>query len=148
MVQRRCRLYSYCHLFSALYATWSENLTYFTGVPLTDSVAALGVFVADTKVNAASRSITVDILFFLLAAVIWMIAEARRIGMRFVWVYIALAFCIAISVTFPLFLFARELKLAEGLSPEAGSTPGTADYIGFALIATLVLALYGYVAWI
>jgi len=41
-----------------------------------------------------------------------MIAEARRLGIRFVWVYIVLSLGIAVSVMFPLFLIARQIKLA------------------------------------
>ena len=38
-----------------------------------------------------------------------MVLEARKHGIKFVWAYIAGGFLIAISVTFPLFLLAREL---------------------------------------
>lgn len=48
----------------------------------------------------------------MLAAVIWMVLEARRVGVRFVWLYVLFAMTIAISVTFPLFLVARERRLA------------------------------------
>lgn len=41
-----------------------------------------------------------------------MVIEARKHGVRFVWAYIVGGALIAISVTFPLFLLARELRLA------------------------------------
>jgi hypothetical protein len=41
-----------------------------------------------------------------------MVLEARRLGIRFVWLYVILGFLVAISVTFPLFLIARERRLA------------------------------------
>ena len=50
---------------------------------------------------ATSRSLTVDILLFFLAAAILMVIEARKHEVRFVWAYIAGGFAIAISVTFP-----------------------------------------------
>jgi hypothetical protein len=62
-------------------------------------------------VNPASRSITVDIVLFFLAAAILMVIEARKHNVRFVWAYILGGMLIAISVTFPLFLLARELRL-------------------------------------
>jgi len=40
-----------------------------------------------------------------------MVAEARRLGIRFVWIYVVLGLLIAISVTAPLFLVARERRL-------------------------------------
>ena len=53
-----------------------------------------------------------------------MIIEARRIGIRFVWLYVVLGLTVAISVTFPLFLIARERRLAARgeCSPNLGFT--------------------------
>ncbi len=93
---------------AALIVTWSQNLAY------VDHMASFVTdFFADTKVTPASRSITVDIFLFSLAASILMVIEARKHGVRFVWAYIIGSMFTAISVTFPLFLIARELRLAE-----------------------------------
>ena len=102
-----CAVYGAIALI-ALVATWSQNLAYF---PI-DPMGFVSAFLADTKVNPASRSITVDILLFFLAASVFMVIEARKLRIRFVWLYIIGGFFIAISVTFPLFLIARELRLA------------------------------------
>ena len=102
---------------AALVATWSQNLAYFGG----GQGNALLRFLLETKVNPASRSITVDIGFFLLAASALMIIEARRLGVRFVWLYILLGFLVAISVTFPLFLITREMRIAEAPQARAAS---------------------------
>ena len=40
-----------------------------------------------------------------------MVIEARKHGVKFVWAYIVGGGLIAISVTFPLFLIAREVRL-------------------------------------
>ncbi|MGE2718620.1 DUF2834 domain-containing protein [Mycolicibacterium celeriflavum] len=96
----------------------------------------LRVFWEDTKVNPASRSITVDIALFLLAAVIFMVYEARKHGIRFVWVYVIASFFIAISVTFPLFLLARELRIHRTGAPRIG----VGDTVGLVLVAVLTLA--------
>ena len=98
---------------AALIATWSQNLSYPAGNP-----AALFInFARDTKVTAASRSITVDILLFALAATVLMVIEARKHNVRFVWLYVLGSFLIAVSVTFPLFLIARELRLGASEQP-------------------------------
>lgn len=91
----------------ALVATWSQNLAY-----LHSPGGFLTSFLQDLKVNAAARSITVDIVLFFLAAAVFMVLEARRLGIPYVWAYIVGGMLIAISVTFPLFLIARERKLA------------------------------------
>lgn len=105
-----CTAYALIALL-ALIATWGQNLSYFGSVA--DFLPALGRFVEDAKVNPAARSITVDIGFFFLAAAVFMVIEARKLGVRYVWAYIAGGLFVAISVTFPLFLIARELKLPD-----------------------------------
>ena len=91
---------------AALIATWSQNAAYF------DNPGRFMIdFFNDSKVTPASRSLTVDIVLFFLAAAILMVAEARKHGVKFVWAYIVGGLAIAISVTFPLFLIARERRL-------------------------------------
>lgn len=114
----------------ALVATWTQNAAYFGS-----GAGFLTDFLTDLKVNPASRSITLDILLFLLAAVVFMVLEARRIGVPYVWAYVAGGMLIAISVTFPLFLIARERKLAT--SDEPGLKP--LDVILLSAFAVLTL---------
>jgi hypothetical protein len=115
----------------ALVGTWTQNAAY-----LGDSAGFLKTFLGDLKVNPASRSITVDIVLFFLAAAIFMVIEARKIGVPFVWAYIIGGMLIAISVTFPLFLIARERKLA------ATDEPGlkTLDVILLVVVAAVSAA--------
>lgn len=96
----------------ALVATWSQNLAY-----LHAPGGFMGGFLGDLTATAAARSITIDIGLFFLAAAIFMVREARRLGMRHVWAYLAGGLLIAISVTFPLFLIARERRLAAIAGP-------------------------------
>lgn len=93
----------------ALIGTWGNNIQYLS----------LGLFGAnlqfwqDTLANPASRSITVDLLLLFLPVSLWMLVEARRIGMKNAWLYVILGIFIAISVTFPLFMLNREQTLAR-----------------------------------
>ena len=91
----------------ALIVCWRENLYYFFA-----PFNGLGNFVNDTMVNPASRSITFDIIFFFLSASLWMATESKKLGIKYVYLYVIFGVLIAISVTFPLFLIARELKLS------------------------------------
>ena len=91
----------------------------------------------------------VDLALLILAAVVWMVLESRRVGVRFVWAYVVLAMLVAVSVTFPLFLIARELRLAA-LPPAAGGE-GRAplglmarDWLGFVLLGAPTLAFAGW----
>lgn len=80
---------------------------------LSDGNGGITGFFSAGYVNYATSSLTNDLLIVALAAVVLMVAEGRRLGVRFVWAYVAAGFLIAISVAFPLFLIARQLKLAE-----------------------------------
>jgi hypothetical protein len=62
---------------------------------------------------------------------ILMVIEARKHGVKYVWAYIIGGAVIAISVTFPLFLLARELRLER---PDATHLR-TSDTILLAIIA-------------
>jgi hypothetical protein len=116
---------------AALIATWSQNIAYL------DKPSGFFDFWVATKVNPASRSITVDIALFSLSAAILMVIEARKRGVRFVWAYIVGGLLIAISVTFPLFLIAREMRLAK-TDPARLST---VDTVWLAVFAVAVGAL-------
>ena len=121
----------------ALYGTWSQNLAYFAGG---GGPKAFAAFVLDTKVTPASRSIGVDISVVFYAASVFMVLEARRLGMRFVWAYVIFGLLVAISVTFPLFLIARELRMAQN-TPAVEAKPTLADIAGLAVLALTTIAL-------
>jgi len=127
----------------AFIATWIEVLGHFRA---TDSLAAFSGaavrFIADMQVNPAARTVTIDLLLLSLAAMTFMVMEARRLGIRFVWAYIALGFVLALSVTFPLFMIARERHLAW---QEGGETAPLvlADGLGIAVLSATVVILSG-----
>ncbi len=112
----------------ALIATWTQNVAHMRG-----GGSFPGGFLQDLKVNAATRSITVDIVLFFLAAAIFMVFEARRLGVPYVWAYVIGGMLIAISFTFPLFLIARERRLAGTDAPD----PKAADMVGLTLAAVV-----------
>jgi len=122
----------------ALVATWRQNLAFMDGHAsfATGFVAFWPALLA----NRATISITVDIFLFGLAATVWMVLEARRLAIKGVWLYVLLGFAIAISVAFPLFLVARERRLAA-ISPAREETTLTAsDMVGLALCGLPILA--------
>lgn len=120
----------------ALIGTWGHNIAYLDR----GFVGANQAFWSDTLANPASRSITADIFFFGLAVFVWMVLEARRLGMRLVWLYLLFGMLIAISVTVPIFLINRERALA---ATERSSTAGhlhNLDVIGLALSSAGIVA--------
>ena len=70
---------------------------------------------------------------------ILIVIEARRLGVKYVWAYILGGYLIAISVTFPLFLLARELRLEKSDATELRNIDSIllAALAGFALAFTL-----------
>ncbi len=70
-----------------------------------------------------------------------MVIEARKHGVRFVWLYILGGFFIAVSVTFPLFLIAREMRIGASDSPRLHA-------IDAVLLAVLATGLAGLTIWV
>jgi hypothetical protein len=100
---------------------------------LTDSGAAVSA-------TPGGRSFSADLALVFLSAAIFMVSEARRRGIRFVWAYIVLGALIAISVTFPLFLIARELRIDR-----TASQLSAVDVAGLVAVAA---AIAGLTVWI
>jgi hypothetical protein len=99
---------------AALVATWSQNIRFFSQ----DDNDGIWGFIRDSYANPASSSITNDLLLIVVAVFVFMVVESRRVGVRHVWMYMVGSIVIAVSVFFPLFLLARELKMAQAAQPE------------------------------
>ena len=72
-----------------------------------------GSFVDQLVGNGVSTFMLIDLLAVAFVALVFMVAEGRRLGMRFLWVYVLLTFLVAISVSLPLFLIVRQVHLAK-----------------------------------
>ena len=88
---------------------WYFNLQFAAEAGLTD-IAAFG---RGAFANPAASSMSADILIAAGAGFVLFASEARRLGMRHVWVYFLLSCTVAFAASFPLFLFMRERRLAE-----------------------------------
>jgi hypothetical protein len=66
-----------------------------------------------TTSGAAVSSIGIDLLVVALAGSVFIIAEARRLRMRFGWLYVVGAAVTAFAFAFPLFLAMRERRKVE-----------------------------------
>lgn len=88
--------------------TWSFNLQFILqtgGFSIVD-------FVVACYANAASASITNDLLVVVALFLFWSWQESRRLAMRHWWLFVPLTFCIAIAFAFPLFMLMRERAMA------------------------------------
>jgi hypothetical protein len=90
----------------ALIITWYHNILFMQ----TNAEGFMG-FIHGMYANHAAASIANDILFLGIAVNIFMVVEAKRLGIKYVWLYIVLSFVIAISVTVPIFLAVRQRKI-------------------------------------
>jgi hypothetical protein len=88
--------------------TWYYNLQFMEESGGSFDIAE---FMAAGASNAASQSLSWDLAIACLAGLLWIFFESKRLGMRFFWVYIILAFSVAYAFAFPLFLFVRQGKL-------------------------------------
>lgn len=74
-----------------------------------DGIGGLG----NTVVNPAAAFVTIDLLAVAIIGLVFMVVEGRRVGMRFLWIYVLLTFAVAISVALPVFLIARQVHMAD-----------------------------------
>ena len=63
--------------------------------------------------SAVDWVLSLDLLIVAIAGSAFIIFEARKLGIKRVWLYIALSGITAFAFTFPLFLAVRERKLAQ-----------------------------------
>ena len=119
----------------AFVTTWANVLAY-VGLGVVGSNVA---FWQDTLVNPASRFLTLDVFFLGLAVFVWMVLEARRLGMRGVWLYLLFGMLVAISVTVPIFLINRERALAAREPSSTAGALGAFDVIGLVLVTAAIL---------
>ncbi|MCY7368276.1 MAG: DUF2834 domain-containing protein [Chamaesiphon sp.] len=106
-----CAIYALIALL-ALPATWINNIAF-----MQQPNNSFMDFINAAYVNAAAASLSNDLLFIAIAASIFMAIEGKRVGVRYVWLYLVFSGIVAISVTFPLFLLARHIKLTN-IQPE------------------------------
>ncbi|WP_308170411.1 DUF2834 domain-containing protein [[Mycobacterium] fortunisiensis] len=99
----------------ALVATWWNNIAFFR----TESTSIVDLF-RSGYVNYGSSSLSNDLILLALAAFVFMIVEARRIGVPKVWIYLVLSAVVAVSVAFPLYLIRRQMVLARRRPPPLG----------------------------
>lgn len=85
---------------AGLIGTWAFNL-----LAITQMTDFLGDLVTS---GPAVSSITVDLLVVAIAGSVFVIVEARRLGMRHGWLYVVLSGLTAFAFTFPLFLAMRQ----------------------------------------
>jgi hypothetical protein len=94
-----------CLAVAGLTGTWIFNAL---------AILQLRDFLGDlVSSGPAVSSITVDLLVVAVAGSVFVIVEARRLGMRFGWLYVVGAAITALAFTFPLFLAMRERRKTE-----------------------------------
>jgi hypothetical protein len=95
-------------------------------------------YYADSLINLAGRSNLIDLYLFGFAVFIWMVMEARRLKMRFIWLYPPLFLLIGISTFVPLFMIRREQALA---AQEGGTVAGTMTRLDVAGLTAAIVGL-------
>lgn len=88
------------------------------------AIVQMSDFIGDLVTSGpAVSSITIDLLVIAIAGAVFIIIEARRIGMRRGWLYVVISGVTAFAFAFPLFLAMRQRHLT-GLG-RAGAEPST-----------------------
>ena len=92
-----------------LIGTWTWNI---------QAIVQASDFIGEwTMSGPAVSSLTTDLLVVAIAGSVFIIVEARRLGMRAGWAYVVGGLFTAFAFTFPLFLAMRQRRMVrEGLS--------------------------------
>lgn len=90
---------------AGLIGTWTFNV-----LAIVQMVDFIGDLVSS---GPAVSSISVDLMVAAIAGSVFIIVEARRIGMRFGWLYVVASGLTAFAFTFPLFLAMRQRHLTR-----------------------------------
>lgn len=69
-------------------------------------------FLDDVFANPATTTVTLDLLVLGIAVVVWVVVEARRLGMRRPWLWAVLAVPLPGAFLVPLFLVLRERRVS------------------------------------
>ena len=78
------------------------------------AIVQMNDFVTDLVTSGpAVSSITVDLLIVAVAGSVFILVEARRLRMRFGWLYVVGSALTAFAFTFPLFLAMRQRRITE-----------------------------------
>ena len=109
---RNVLIWSY--LFLALLGAvlpWQANLEFIqagagTGFDLSG-------FIRDANLNAASRSLSRDLIIGATAFTIWITIEGRRLQVRSWWISLVLCVTVSFACGGPFFLYLRERRLLE-----------------------------------
>jgi hypothetical protein len=82
-----------------------------------------GSFADQLVANGVATFMLIDLGVVAVVGLVFMVVEGRRLGMRVLWVYVVLTFVVAISVSLPLFLIARQVHLAKERAPASPQSP-------------------------
>lgn len=87
------------------------------------AIIQLRDFIGDLVTSGpAVSSITIDLLVVAVAGCVSIVAESRRLGMRWAWLYILGSGLTAFAFTFPLFLAMRQRRMTQ-LAASVTPTP-------------------------
>ena len=90
---------------------WEANLEFMqTG---TGSGFDLSGFIRDANLNAASRSLSRDLIIGATAFTIWIAIEGRRLQVKGWWITLVLCVTVSFACGGPFFLHLRERRLVE-----------------------------------
>ena len=114
-----------------------------TRMPFSGFLNGTRQFWLDVVSRPASLFLTVDILVLSAVVFLWMFSEARRLRIRFVWIYFLGGLLVGISFFVPLFMGVRQRQIRKaGAEPDAPLAPLDWLGVGLAVAAALAAAVY------
>jgi hypothetical protein len=106
-------------IFYAICAVLGAVIPWYFNLQAISEGKTIADFFREAGPTNITSSLSMDLVIGATAFTVWMVAEARRLGMRHWWVYLVATFMVAFAFAAPLFLLMRERKLARTQQPLA-----------------------------
>jgi hypothetical protein len=88
-------------------ATWYYNGQYI----LNGGGLAPNEFFGAAMANSLTTAITIDVYLAALVFSVWVIGDAKRLSLKWPWLYVLICFGVGLAIAFPLYLANRERAL-------------------------------------
>jgi hypothetical protein len=85
-------------------ATWYYNSQYI----LNGGGLGPNEFFGAAFANALTTAITLDVYLAALVFSIWVVSDAKRVQVKWPWLYVVLCFAVGLAIAYPLYLARRE----------------------------------------
>ncbi len=92
-----------------LLATWYYNGQYI----MNGGGLGPSEFFGAAFANSLTTAITIDVYLSALVFSVWVASDAKRLSVKWAWLYVVLCFCVGLAISLPLYLAGRGKAISD-----------------------------------